>query len=179
MSTRYSQWSDAGTRRMDFGGGGGGGKMEWVFGGALVAIILFAMVMMYFSIWGGPSITYEKNPEWRLECTNEKCGEVLVKRLNDFTEAERQGLMFGPMGGGGMMMPPMGPDGVMPQRLLCEKCQEPMGRQKKCPSCEGWYLDPMERHHSYMSGEDICPHCDTDIRKFYEQRAAEMKGKKK
>jgi len=175
---RNSLWSDSGVRRLDFGKGGGGGgggggqagRMEWVFGGALVAIIIGVIVLLVISQMG-PGIDYDKNPTVHLQCVNPECNNELEKKFLDFSTEDREKL-YAPMS-------PMAPGMERPPRLLCEKCGSIMGRQVQCPfeDCLKWYLDPMELNYAVM--ERRCTHCDRDASVYWQQKAQEQEQSKK
>jgi len=172
MSTRNSQWSDSGTKQLNFGGGGGGGqagRMEWVFGGALVVIIVGVIALLIYSQMGGSGPPVNTNPEIHLQCVNPQCGEVLVKMYKEFSEEDRQRL-YAPT----YPMPP-GMEG--PPRLKCEKCGAVMGRQVQCPyeDCKQWYLDPTELNYAAM--DRVCPHCNRDSNAYWQQKQAEQQKK--
>jgi len=168
MSMRNSQWSDAGVKRLDFGGSGQAGRMEWVFGGALIVIIIGVCIMLYISM-SGPSTKVDPNPMVHLQCVNPQCGERLSKKYLDFSEEDRLKIHA-------TSLPPM-PGAGGPPRIRCEKCQAVMGRMDKCPQCEQYYLDPMEINRASM--QRICPNpeCGIDINKYWQQKALEQKKK--
>ena len=176
MSTRNSQWSAAGVKRLNFGGKGGGGgqagRMEWVFGGALVVIIVGVIALLIYS-QTGTSPNIDKNPEMHLQCLNPGCRNELVKRYKEFTDDERSRLAHSsyPM--------PMMPGVEGPPRLRCEKCDAVMGRQIPCPweDCKKWYLDPREVNYAAMN--HVCPYCERDANEYWMQKNAEEQAKKK
>jgi len=95
-----------------------------------------------------------ENPEIHLQCLSAECGATLVRKYKDFTDKERQALLAPPG----------------PERPMCQKCHVAMGRQVQCPSCQKWYLDPMETHGSPTT-KNICPHCNTDVVEFWRKKS--------
>ena len=173
MSTRNSQWSASGVKRLDFGGGGQAGRMEWVFGGALVVIIIGVIALLIYS-QTGPGVKINTNPEIHLQCLNPECRNELVKFYKEFTEDEQRKISYSSM----PMMPPM-PGVELPPRMRCEKCDAIMGKQIQCPweDCKKWYLDPTEVRFAVM--DRTCPHCERDINQYWAQKSQEDEKKKK
>jgi len=122
----------------------------------------------------GPKI--DVNPELHLQCVNIECGEILVKRFNDFTDEEKPRLFAAPM-------PPQ-PGMPQPPRLLCETCSSVMGRQIRCPyeDCEKWFLDPMELidlgEQNFTLIDRTCSHCNRDAHAYWQEKVREEQNKK-
>jgi len=150
-----NRFSDAGIKRLDFGGKSG--RMEWIFGGLLTLIIVVALILTVWVVFFHDKNGGQSGPaEIHLQCLNPQCNNVMVKDFKDLTDEERMIVT----------MPPMGPMGGQGQpRLKCEKCQSPMGRMKQCPMCKEWYLDP--REVDFRNTVDVCPKCGKDVAAYW------------
>ncbi len=124
-------------------------SMEVIFGGALAAVIVAALVGLFWTMLSGngPGAAQAGPPQYQcLDCEHEfEPEEVPRDRMR---EAEDPAMML----------------------LDCPSCnaEESSMQMVRCPNCNRHYIAQRTRHmveDGYPVPEDIrdvCPHCDTD-----------------
>ena len=126
-------------------------NMEYVFAGALAAIILGSLALTIH--FGLSKDDVGDLPEQHWQC--EKCGEVFVGDLMTPEEMARK----------------MGPGGLLP--IDCPKCgaKDSVYQTIQCPQCGEWYIPATAKFpEAQITGQDIrniCPKCGTDYRQWF------------
>ncbi len=140
--------------KLDFSGK----RMEYVVAGALLVVIVVAVVFVVGQIWPGGGGPIGKQGESRVKCV--KCGEewVLDSKNEMYFYREME------MGMGGASV---GTD--------CKKCgaKQSAFMMNRCPKCEKYYLSKrITDPEAFTKGgeKEICPYCDTDRIEWYKER---------
>jgi len=158
-----SSSSHGGAKRLNLGRGGGKGfNMEYLFAGALAAIIVGSLALTIYFTFGGHRGA--RGPrEIHFKCI--KCGYEFTKKPEELRA----------MSPGEPSMDMMFVPGMEPMALDCPKC----GAKKsafmavKCPNpdCGAYYISPYMLNPEAMTEgkelRDVCPKCGTDRVQWY------------
>ena len=151
-----------------FGGGSGDFKDKLMIGG-LIVVIGVAIVALVMSIIKRPPNSTDIT-EWAFKCMEECGNEWTYHSEEEFAEALEgmEGLLSPP----DIMIDMGGPFPPMP----CPECGLETGEMmSKCPKCERYYHHSEAIQGKRRKTREICPHCQTDVRKFHSEQAS---GKK-
>jgi len=124
-------------------------KMDYIFGGALGAVILGAMVLAV--VYGLGSRRPDKaNIDYHYKC--DKCGEEFVTK-----EAP--------------VVPKNDPRSIAPKPIDCPKCGAKASAyvMAECPKCHKYFVLPSTKNPAaVMMGQikDLCPNCGLDYREW-------------
>lgn len=126
---------------------------EYAVAGALVVVIVAALVFVGTQIWSCDGGTDGGGGENRVKCV--ECKEEWVIQIEDAMVFNREMEMGGP---------PVGAD--------CEKCGKTgcVFLMKRCPECKKYYLSKqITDPDAFVKGgrKEICPHCDTDLHQWF------------
>lgn len=146
---------------------GGGGKNDILIMVGLGAIIIFALGLAGYGIFGGGPGSKVEAIELRYEC--QACRHQWAPDKGEFEDEEEAMAMSDPAF----------------YRATCPKCSKKEGAQMtQCPACKHFFvsqatLDP----EIMMSGEpfdNICPNseCGIDITQYYRDKYQKKRGKK-
>ena len=156
-----TNWSEYGTKRLDFNFfSGGGGKTEYLIAGVLAVIILGAGIMIYKSVWG-TSQTQKGPSEIHYKCGDPNCGNEFIVQAKDLPKAQHYA------------------DEKDVMKLKCPKCgaEHVAWQERECPNCHKFFIgdSTIALYNSLSAGRpgeptnvrDICPHCQTDVNQWW------------
>jgi DNA-directed RNA polymerase subunit RPC12/RpoP len=139
-------------RRLEFGGGG---RMDYLFAGGLILLIVLALGLTIWHTFKGSSPTTEQDPDMHFKCG--ACGGEFTIPREQYYSAERE-------------------QEDEAGRIDCKLCgaRESAYPMTKCPNCGKYYLS--ERQKAIIDSmadrgqpprnigqiPDKCPHCGTD-----------------
>ena len=166
----FNSWS-GGTKHLDFGRGGSGDKMEYVFGGALVLIIIAAVAFAIHSFGGGGKAAPVPS-EFHMFCMS--CKKQFTISREDLAKMQTQApqVQPGPGNGPSAGMPP----GIGPMRAQCPDCKKfSLIPERMCPNCKKYYhtntditgMNMMIGMPITNSAPVICPWCKVNITDYY------------
>ena len=151
--------SSLGIKRLNIGGGGGGRKNEILIMIVLGAIIVCALGLAMWGIFGGPGGGSRGEPrDMHLRCLNEECGHEWVVGPEEYEKFAPE--IYEPEG----------------FRMECPKCKEKAGVQMaQCPKCKEYYVSPRMIDPEFITWEEICPNpeCGINIREYQKEKTHE------
>lgn len=137
-----------------------GNKMEYIFGGVLVLIIVGALIGVVYSMLGDAPVKHKPASEFHVYCTSCDKEMVVPRAVLEASAAEAQ-----------QSQSDMDPMFIRPKCPTCGK--NSLIVERACPSCKKYYVTESMKHGMtmMMTGEvsmepEICPHCQTNITQY-------------
>ena len=143
-----------------------GEQMQYILAGTLILIIIISLLSVFLNLGGSNSPNHPS--EMHFYCL--ETGKEFIFKPGEQKDSH------------GMMEPEMmGPGGM---RVISpytnERTAVPMTR---CPNCEKWFVPEYYLSEEYQDnpmmmgpqGELVCPHCGTNIIKWYREKRKKRK----
>ena len=156
---------------MDLGGAGGGrGWSQWLIVGALLVIIVGAVVTSIYSCLGPEAGSSTPPTELHFKCG--KCGREFEKSHDALSSEAASGEMV---------------DEEDPRFMIdCPACKakQSCAQMVKCPECGKYFVafqfvpSPTDPNSVVLGKEDdVCPHCQTNRVEWYRKDYERRKGR--